>query len=77
MSQNPCQHAHKKVTHLPELGGPGVQHVETMCRLKMRSQADQLQVYQALFAKHLEGSMLNNTCPVAASGKWAACPFNT
>jgi hypothetical protein len=72
-----CGHARGRSTRIPALGGDDLVHTETLCTLKMRSKSDQLRVYEALFKLGLEHSMLTNVCPVASTGRWAACPFRT
>lgn len=70
-----CKHAETTVTTVPVLGPQDLTHRQTDCRLKLRSQADQLRVYQRLFELGLEGSMLTTVCPVATTGMWSSCPF--
>lgn len=48
-----------------------------MGAIKMKGESQQLKVYQALFEKGLEGPMVSNICPVAASGRWRKCPYDT
>ncbi len=45
-----------------------------MCSIKQQDKISQLKVYQALFKKGLERTVLNNACPVA-NGRWNECPF--
>lgn len=70
-----CKHALVDTQQIPQLGGSPIIHRETLCRLKMRGQQEQLAVYDRLFQLGLEGSMLSDVCPVAGSGQWAKCPF--
>jgi hypothetical protein len=45
------------------------------CALKKQSQMMQLEVYDALFKKGLEGSFVTNDCPVAETEQWHKCPY--
>lgn len=47
----------------------------TDCALKRLNDRAQHAVYDALFKKGLEGSMISNRCPLAAAGNWEDCPF--
>jgi len=47
-----------------------------LCRLKLNSEMKKIRVYQALFSKGLEGSLISDSCPIALRSKnWEDCPF--
>lgn len=71
----PCRYAQGHTSAHPQIGGEPLIVRQENCALKMQSSLKQLEVYQALFEKGLEGSMVSNICPIAASGNWKDCPF--
>ena len=70
-----CKNHKIEMKREPQLGGPDITIRIDYCLLKLKSKLDQLKIYDALFKKKLEGSILNDFCPVAAGNRWNECPF--
>ena len=70
-----CSHAVPRTTTHSFIGGDTMCTTIVHCGLKLQSEGAKLQVYEALFALGLEGSVITTVCPLGESGRWAACPF--
>lgn len=69
-----CKYYNRRTQQITFIGGKTTIE-ENLCMLKMQSLEQKLQIYDALFRKHLQGSFVGDDCPVAATGKWNECPF--
>lgn len=71
-----CRFVRIKRDNIPQLGdNKSITKLSNLCALKMKNQKKQIEVYQALFDKGLENSIITNICPVAVGKNWNECPF--
>ncbi|RLL85327.1 hypothetical protein CN13_06820 [Petrotoga sp. HKA.pet.4.5] len=70
-----CKYLEIKTESTPLIGEEPYISKLYNCTLKMRSKQKQVEIYQQLFEKGLEGSFITDRCPIAAKGNWNDCPF--
>lgn len=70
-----CKHAVEKVIQINQLGDSALYQRIFECLLKKSSQQAQLEVFEELSRRQLEGNMLTDECPVASTDQWTQCPF--
>lgn len=69
-----CNYAKETTTKIPYIGGSTILKI-VECSLKKRSEVDRIRIYNTLHAKELEGSIVNDSCPVAKNENWEDCPY--
>ena len=70
-----CRHAVTKIVSVNQFGGDPIMESITNCRVKQQGSLGRVEVYQHLFDKGLENSLITNACPLAESGEWGKCAF--
>jgi len=70
-----CIHLREQTANIKQIGLSTITQGEYLCLLKMQSEAKQIEIYQTLFEKGLEGSILSDVCPIVPSNNWNACPY--
>ncbi|MBU6430068.1 MAG: hypothetical protein KGR26_13720 [Cyanobacteria bacterium REEB65] len=65
----PCRYAKGSILKTPQMGGPTMIDHYTKCSLKMQSELQKTEIYSILLQKGLEGSVITDVCPVAATGE--------
>lgn len=71
----PCVYATIVADSISQIGGGSFVMKTCRCGMKSQGQQQMMNVYQALFEKGFEGSILNYNCPMADTGQWSECPF--
>ena len=71
----PCKHVRIVISNAPQAGEPAELLSIHRCGLKMQGPAQKYKIYQELFKKGLEGSLVNDVCPFAAGRDWDKCPY--